>query len=65
MSDNTQAPPPPDPQPTTLRQGFILDEGPCCYQCLVPPESGYSLPWLIEGEHYTCARCKTPFVNVG
>lgn len=69
MSDNTQAPPAPDPQPPTdRRQGFILDAGPCCYKCLdgtKEDENVYALPWLYEGEHYDCIRCRGKFVNVG
>lgn len=67
MSDNTPTPdaPPPPPAPTD-RQGFILDEGPCCHRCIDrTKENIYSLPWLFEGEHYHCIRCRTKFVNVG
>ena len=64
MSDNTQAPP--DQQAPQARQGFILDKGPCCHRCLDrTKEDIYSLPWLLEGEHYNCIRCETKFMNVG
>lgn len=64
MCDDTQTPPPPDPQ-TYERQGFMLDDGPCCHRCIDrTKEDIYDLPWLPKGEHYYCPRCRAKFVNV-
>ena len=61
MSDGTQAPP--DPQPNE-RQGFMLDDGPCCHRCIDrTKEDIYSLPWLSKGEPYYCPRCRFKFVG--
>ena len=45
------------PHTRTLVQGFILDEGSCCFPCLKENEDPASLPWLYEGECYECTRC--------
>ena len=62
MNNNTRTPPPTGPHPC---QGFILDDGPCCHRCIDrTKENIYTLPWLFEGEHYNCIRCRGKFINV-
>ena len=62
MSDTST----PSDEHRTDRQGFILDDGPCCHRCINRlNEDICSLPWRYEGEHNDCIRCKGKFVNVG
>lgn len=51
------------PTPLLMRMGFVTDNGTICSSCLKEGEDPFTLPWLFDGEHFSCVRCGAQCVH--